>query len=795
MSRNAEDIKRLVDGRWIQILKSVCGLSDQQLNPKIHGPCPKCGGTDRYRALDDVAVTGALFCNQCHFEKNSDGFASIQWLRNCTFSEAVRLAADEIENGDNGHPNQASQPKSKSIHATLKKAASAIAWGMVQGGILTEQRKPDAVWRYRNADDSDCGAILRWDLSDDKKEIRQVSRIADGWISSAMPQPRPLFRLPEIIAADEIWVVEGEKSVDAAVSLGLHATCSAGGSGAAEKTDWSPLDGKQVVILPDNDEAGIKYAEDVIRLICKQAPSAIIEVKQLREIWPEIPEGGDIADWSAHFDGSDSESLQTRLRSIPNSLTEFVGDSFKKPSANKAFADKANEFIPFPVDELPPVLAKFCMEVAATVGCDSSFPALACLTVCAAAIGTSRQLCVKYGWFVPPIIWAILVGESGTQKSPPFRMATTPLKERQKRDVSAFAAVNSQYLTDLKAYKRDHKLWEKTREGEEPQQPDRPLRRRCVVQDSTIEALAPILKENPRGVLLARDELSGWLAGFDKYSNKASASSEVPKWLEIYNCESITIDRKTGDDRFTFVKEPSVSICGGIQPGILARCLTDEHKENGLQSRLLMTFPPRQPKQWRDDELSIATQLAYDHCVRDLFELLGDDSSGESKPATLKLSKAARGLFKAYVNATGSEQSAMHGHLASQWSKLEEIPARLVIILHCVKQVTTGVAEYWTIDGPTMQAAINLAEWFKNETLRIGRTLGESEVIREARHLASWIQSNHEGRITARDLCKHRRDIVSTEEAELKLMQLVELELGTWRAIHKSREFVLNHQT
>jgi hypothetical protein len=207
-----------------------------------------------------------------------------------------------------------------------------------------------------------------------------------------------------------------------------------------------------------------------------------------------------------------------------------------------------------------------------------------------------------------------------------------------------------------------------------------------------------------------------------------------------------------------------------------------------------MTFPPRQPKQWRDDEMSPETELVYGKCIRDLFELQGDDSSGECKPATLQLSPTARALFKAYVNETGREQSAMHGHLASQWSKLEEIPARLAIILHCVQQVTTGVVDYWTISGPTMQAAINLGEWFKNETLRIGRILVEPEVIREARHLAMWIQA-HGGRITARNLCKLRRDIVSSEDAELKLMKLVELEFGTWQGIHKSRELVLNQQT
>ncbi len=84
-----------------------------------------------------------------------------------------------------------------------------------------------------------------------------------------------------------------------------------------------------------------------------------------------------------------------------------------------------------------------------------------------------------------------------------------------------------------------------------------------------------------------------------------------------------------------------------------------------------------------------------------------------------------------------------------------------------------------------------MGEWFKNETLRIGRILVEPDVIREARHLAMWIQARG-GRITASVLNDSRRDIVNNEDAELKLMKLVELEFGTWQGIHKSREFVLN---
>lgn len=327
MKLDRDEIKRQASGRWVQILQSVCGLTADQLNPSVHGPCPQCKGTDRFRALDDVAETGGLICSQCFSKNNGDGFAAVQWLRNCTFSEALKLVVDEIGQTSNGHHKQSQTAKAKKVHATSEQAADALAWGMVQSGTIPEQREPDACWRYRNADGSDAGAVYRWNLPDGGKEIRQASRIDTGWtpagwITSAMPEPRPLYRLPDIIDAAEVWICEGEKAADAAVLLGLQATTSAGGSGAAEKSNWQPLDGKRVYILPDNDEPGEKFTRTVVTLLRKQAPNATVEVKRLREDWPTIPGGGDVYDWSEQFDSAEVETLRARLQALPNRIGE-----------------------------------------------------------------------------------------------------------------------------------------------------------------------------------------------------------------------------------------------------------------------------------------------------------------------------------------------------------------------------------------------------------------------------------------------------------------------------------------
>jgi hypothetical protein len=93
MGYDKEVVKQAATGRWLEILASVCGLTPDQLDPRQHGPCPRCNGTDRYRALDDVAEKGALFCNQCFNKGNGDGFAAVQWITGCDFPTAVEKVA------------------------------------------------------------------------------------------------------------------------------------------------------------------------------------------------------------------------------------------------------------------------------------------------------------------------------------------------------------------------------------------------------------------------------------------------------------------------------------------------------------------------------------------------------------------------------------------------------------------------------------------------------------------------------------------------------------------------------
>ncbi|WP_264376458.1 AAA family ATPase [Wolbachia endosymbiont (group B) of Idaea aversata] len=79
----------------------------------------------------------------------------------------------------------------------------------------------------------------------------------------AAPEIRPLYNIPEILKSDKVILVEGEKCAEALIEQGIVATTTMSGANAdVDKTDWSPLKGKHIIIWPDNDEAGNKYAKN-----------------------------------------------------------------------------------------------------------------------------------------------------------------------------------------------------------------------------------------------------------------------------------------------------------------------------------------------------------------------------------------------------------------------------------------------------------------------------------------------------------------------------------------------------
>jgi len=213
--------------------------------------------------------------------------------------------------------------KTKKRYASLAAAVDAMSrW---------KKNEPVSLWSYHDADGQEVGAIARWNIPGDK-EILPFRRIGpDAWTCEAMPAPRPLYRLPGILASTGlVFVTEGEKAADAGLSIGLTCTTSAGGAKALAKSDWTPLGGrdKDVVILPDNDEAGRQYARDVVQ---DELSSFIATTVRIIEL-PDLPDKGDLFDFIEirRAAGADNETIKAEI------LTLVVSTSCESPLAIEA---------------------------------------------------------------------------------------------------------------------------------------------------------------------------------------------------------------------------------------------------------------------------------------------------------------------------------------------------------------------------------------------------------------------------------------------------------------------------
>ncbi len=436
-------------------------------------------------------------------------------------------------------------------------------------------------------------------------------------------------------------------------------------------------------------------------------------------------------------------------------------------------------FQPFPTDALPVPWAAFVREGARSVGCDESYLAVPVLAVLASAIGNTRRVYLGRNWSEPAVVFGCIIGESSTLKSPALALATEPTRERQHQLIEQYEDARREYEDDLAQWTENMKAHRRKEGGDPGPKPEEPTRKRLYCSDVTIERLADLLHENPRGLLVVRDELAGWLGSFTRY--KSGGGSDLPNWLEVHRAGPITVDRKTGDRKFTHVPRAAVSVVGGIQPGILARLLTPEFMASGLTARLLLVMPPPRPKVWTEVEVSEDTLRKIGDSLDALYALdfvPGDDN--KLRPFAVKVSPDAKQVWVEFYNAWGLRQAAAEGELAAAFGKMEGYAARFALIHHVVSHLAAGVDDKVPMCRRSVEAGVRLAAWFARETERVYQMLGETAEEKEVRGLVEQVRRRG-GRITARQLHRSNgRKYRDSAAAEVALTKLVGLDLGRW---------------
>lgn len=220
---------------------------------------------------------------------------------------------------------------------------------------------PSATWTYRDADGCVLFYVYRFDGKADPstgkpaKEFRPLTFDGDRWQWKGLGAPRPLYGLDRLAARADapVIVTEGEKAADAAPSLVPDAVCiaSANGSDGARQADWSPLQGRRVILWPDSDEPGAKYVANVAELL-RAAGAFVVGVVDVRTLANGEPAPGwDAADALADgmtpraFDAlplfPSNDAGQKQLQAANDNAVEDHIDELNRSHAVVLMADKA----------------------------------------------------------------------------------------------------------------------------------------------------------------------------------------------------------------------------------------------------------------------------------------------------------------------------------------------------------------------------------------------------------------------------------------------------------------------
>jgi putative DNA primase/helicase len=294
---------------------------------------------------------------------------------------------------------------------------------------------------------------------------------------------------------------------------------------------------------------------------------------------------------------------------------------------------------PFDLLLLPDRLRPWVADVAERMQVPADFPAVAAVVGLGAVVG--RQVGIRPkrhdDWTVVPNLWGGIVGRPGLLKTPSLQEVVRPLvgletaakeafeRRKEEHDLKQQIARQQKKLRDdkiskdLKAGLDREGILGKLKADGEGGEDEPPARRRYLVNDSTIEKLGEILDHNPRGALVFRDELTGFLRQMDRDGHEQDRAFYLEAWNGTGRFTYDRIGRGTVD-----IEACCVSLLGGIQPGPLTAYLEGMAHggagDDGLIQRLQLVVWPDPGGSWRN--VDRAPDLAARQAAVELYERL-----------------------------------------------------------------------------------------------------------------------------------------------------------------------------
>ena len=407
---------------------------------------------------------------------------------------------------------------------------------------------------------------------------------------------------------------------------------------------------------------------------------------------------------------------------------------------------KTAETPSFPLEIFPKAIRDIIEALEEYENYNVDFTSASFLTVFAAAMGNTWSVRFMTGWVSRPIIYMVLVGSPSCGKTPPLQQAVAPLLKLD-------GEYDMIYCKEMETYRRWERMSAKQRERHSlPEEMEMPQRKCHVVVDSTVEALIGALRDNPRGVLIYKDEIDSLLSNFNRYN-----SSDEGYFLSLFSGTPFKYSRKSNNEHI-FLANPYCSIIGSTQPGRLDEQFGGKRMMNGFSSRFLKVYPEidKMPS-WNDTAMPDGVLEEWERIIRKVITVTpSTDQEGKATSIELLFSQEAKLRViqwkdevnnKAYAETDSDAVRALCG-------KLETYLIRFCLVIQIMHGIC-GESGMDEIEPRTAELAIRLTEYFRNMESRI------------APEIETGILDN---RFT--ELLGNLRDSFTTSEAVREALQL-----------------------
>ena len=414
---------------------------------------------------------------------------------------------------------------------------------------------------------------------------------------------------------------------------------------------------------------------------------------------------------------------------------------------------------------LPEPLRAWIMDEADRMPTAPDFLAAAVLVGLGAVIGARCAIKPKArdAWLIVPNLWGAMVALPSAKKSPAMDAALKPMDRLAAKAAEAHRAEIEAFETDATIHKARCEAIEgeikaaakkpganlKARADELRQHksaaPKAPTMRRYQTNDTTVEKVGELLRDNPAGLLMRRDELVGLLAAWDREGREGDRAFYLEAWNGTGSYDTDRIGRG-----YIAIPNLCLSIFGGIQPDKLTAYLeqaTHALGNDGLLQRLqVLVYPDPRPWEWRDRSPNRQARDA----VFQMFETLADfdptlwgaTPADDGRVPYFHFAEGAQAVFIEWMHdlqrhRIPREQTDGHPLIAQHLAKYDKLFPALALILHLAECAATGQR------GPVSEAAaLRAAAWCEFLEAHARRCYGLllDGGQRSAAMLARWIE-------------------------------------------------------